>query len=101
MQTKSKIQNIRQSCQKFVEKNKTWSQVFNSLSDENKNWVLGYLCGGKRVISYEKIKTHKDLHYVRKGKFFTKTEFYSLLKNEMISDDDYENVNFFLANPAS
>ena len=77
------------------------SPVFNSLSEENKNWVLGYLCGWKAVIPYEKIKTFDDLDCVPEGEFFTETEFYSSLRNEIISDEDYENVKFFLANHAS
>ena len=87
--------NIRQSCRKFIEKNETYSLVFNSLLEENKNSVLDYLCGEKGVIPYEKIKTHKDLDCVPEGKFFGKTEFYSSLRNEIIGNDDYENVKKF------
>ena len=65
-----------------------YSPVFNALSEENKNWVLGYLCGWKRVIPYEKIKTFDDLDCIPEGEFFTKTEFYSSLRNEIISDED-------------
>ena len=35
-----------------------------------RNWVLHYLCGGKGVIPYEKIKFHEDLDVVPKGNFF-------------------------------
>ena len=68
--------NIRQSCRKFIEKNETYSPVFNSLLKENKNWVLDYFCEGKGVISYEKIKIFDNLDCVSEGEFFTKTEFY-------------------------
>ena len=55
----TKKTNVRQSYKKFIEKkNETYSSVFNSLSDKNKNWVLEYLCGEKGVIPYEKIKTY-------------------------------------------
>ena len=87
--------NIRQPCRKFIEKNETYSLVFNSLSEENKNWVLDYLCGTNGVISYEKIKTFDDFDSVPEGEFFTIMEFYSLLRNEIISDEDYENVKIF------
>ena len=40
-----------------------------------RNWVLHYLCGGKGVIPYEKIKFHEDLDVVPKGNFFQKRNF--------------------------
>ena len=52
--------------------------------------MLEYLCGGKGVIPYEKIKTYEDLNCVPEGDFFAKTEFYSSVKNEIISNEDYE-----------
>ena len=53
--------NIKASCLKFVEKTKTYSSTFNYLPDNDKNWILDCLCGGKGVIPYEKIKTQQDL----------------------------------------
>ena len=44
---------------------------------------------------YEKIMSHEDLNYVPEGDFFSKSELYSSLKNEIISDQDYENVKKF------
>ena len=67
-------------------------QGFNSLLEENKNQVFGYLCRGKGVIPYEKIETFDDLDCVPKDEFFNKAEFSSSLRNEIISDEDYENV---------
>ena len=54
-----------------------------------------YLCGAKRVIRYEKIKIYHDLQSVPENDFFSKTEFYSLLKNEIIDDESHENVKRF------
>ena len=42
--------NIRNSCLKFIQNSKTYSRLLNSLADDEKNWVLEYLCGGKEVI---------------------------------------------------
>ena len=55
---------------KFIQNNETYSGPFNSLVDVEKNWVLDYLCGDKRVISYEKIKSHEDLDAAPEGDFF-------------------------------
>ena len=35
-----------------------------------KDWMLDYLCGGKGLIPYEKIKSHKDLDAAAEGDFF-------------------------------
>ena len=53
------------------------------------------LSGGKGVKPYKKIKLHKDLNCVPKGKFFDKSEFYSSLKNKIILNQGYENVKKF------
>ena len=84
--------NIKVSCQKFTEKYETYSAILNSLPDNDKNWILDYLRGGKGVIPYEKDKIHQDLESVPENDFFSKTEFYSSLKNETIDDEGYENV---------
>ena len=87
--------NIRHTCRKFIEKNDTYSCLFNSLSEGNNNWVLDYLCGGKGLIPYEIIKTFDDVDCAPEGESFTKTEFYSSLRNKIINNEDYENVKDF------
>ena len=52
----NKKTNIRNSCQRFIETNPTYSSIFNSLSDESKKWILDYLCSGTGVIPYKKMK---------------------------------------------
>ena len=75
-----------------MERNPTYSSVFNSLSDEIKEWILDYLSGGKGVNIYEKMKSLEDLNCLLENEFFSKTQFYSSLKNEIISEEEYENV---------
>ena len=74
---------------KFTQNNETGSGPFNPLAEDEKNWVLDCLCGCKGVIPYEKIKSHKDLDAA------PKSEFYSLLNNEIIDDKSYESVKKF------
>ena len=62
--------NIRASCLKFIEKNKTYSAICNSLPNNDENLILDCLCGGKEVIAYEKIKTDQDLESVPENDFF-------------------------------
>ena len=56
--------NIRASCLKSLKNNETYSAIFNSLPNNDQNWNPDYLCGGKGVIPYEKIKTRQDLESV-------------------------------------
>ena len=87
--------NIRSLCLKFIQNNETYSGPFNSLADDKKIRVLDYFCGGVGVIPYEKIKFHENLDAAPKGDFFSKVEFYSSLKNEIIDDESYESVKKF------
>ena len=57
--------------------------------------MLDYLCGGKWVIPYEKIKSHEELDDVLEDEFFSKTKFYSSLKKEIIDDESYQSVKKF------
>ena len=93
--SKLEKKNIRNSCLKFIQNNETYSGPFNSLADDEKKWVLHYLCGVKGVIPYEKMKSREDLDAAPKDDFFSKTEFYSSLRNEIIDDESYESVKKF------
>lgn len=87
--------NIRNSYQIFLLQNEDYSSVFNRLGDVKKNVVLDCLSEGEGVIPYEKIKSYEGLDAEPEGAFFGKTEFFSSLKIEIISDKDYENVKKF------
>ena len=78
----------------YQKKSNLFCKLFE-LDDENKEWILEYLSGGKGVKPYKKIKLHEDLNCVPKGKFFDKSEFYSSLKNKIILNQGYENVKKF------
>ena len=66
---------IRSSHLKFIQNNETYSGPFNSLADDEKKWVLHYLCGVKGVIPYEKMKSREDLDELPKTTFFQKPNF--------------------------
>ena len=88
-------ENIRASCEKFIQNHPTYSASLFALSDDDKKWILDYLCGDKVVIPYKKIKFHEDLDSALESKFYKITEFYSFLKNEAIKPDEYENIKKF------
>ena len=87
--------NIGSSCLKFTQNNETYSGQFNSVVDDDKNWVVDYLYGDDGVIPNEQIKSHKDLDAAPKGDFLLKTEVLKLAKNEIIYDESYESVKKF------
>ena len=53
--------NIMNSCESFIKKFNYFSDVFNSLADQEKAWVFNYLTAGKEMIPYEMVKTSEDL----------------------------------------
>lgn len=57
--------------------------------------MLDFLSEGKGVTPYQKIKSEEDLDGEPEEGFFAKIDFFSLLKNRGISDEDYENVKTF------
>ena len=80
---------------KFTQNNETYLGQFSSVVDDDKNWVLDYLCGDEGAIPYEQIKSHKDLDAVPNGDFLSKTEFLKIAKNEIMYDESYESVKKF------
>lgn len=80
----------KQTLKNLLKQNSTYSAVFNSLSDENKEQILEYLSGGKGVILYEIVKSPEDLNCVHENEFFSMSEFYSSLKNEIITDNKHK-----------
>ena len=62
------------------------------LTENQKNQVLKINVSGKGVISYEKIDSIDALlKQPENGIFFSKKEFSSTLKGQVVDDDNYEN----------
>ena len=68
-------------------------EYFNCYLTMKKNWVLDYPCEGKGVTPYEKVKKNEGLDAAPEEEFFSKTEFCSTLRNEIIDDQSHENVH--------
>ena len=77
----------------FLETHSRYKFKYNILTHENKMWVINYLSSGKGVLPYEMIKTWEDLNEKSTvEQLFSKTNFYSSLKNSIISDEEYEDI---------
>ena len=71
--------------------------VWKSSPQQNKTKILEIIVSGKGVIPYEKISSIKSMKLKPEdGIFFTKGEFYSTLKGNLISDGKYENSKIAL-----
>ena len=73
-------ENIRILLLKFKQNSEIYLRPFSSLAHDEKNWVLDYLCGGKGVFPYEKIKSQEDIDAVLRGVFFFKNGILPLAK---------------------
>ena len=59
--------------------------------------ILEIIAGGKGIFPYEKIISSHSLDIKPSGKFFDRTEFFSILKQQYVSNEDYK-ISFCLWN---
>ena len=67
------------------------------MNKDDKNWILNYLSSGKSAVPYEKMKSYESLNLKPEGEFFNKIDFYSSLKNKIVSDKEYNEVTTIFA----
>ena len=72
--------------------NEKLSKNFTSLSKTDQEWVLNHLSSGKGTIPYELISDFDSLNISPDKDFFEIHQFYSNMKDSVISDKDYDNV---------
>ena len=65
------------------------------LTKTEKEWVLNYLSSGKGTIPYELITTFDSLSIFPDKEFFEPHQFYSSMKDSVLSTEEYENVKKF------
>ena len=94
--TDSEKSAISRECEKFIEKDKNLARKFNSCTKEEQDWILKYLSTGKGTIPYKMINRYDSLNISpENGKFFLPPQFYSSLKNDIMTEEEYENVKKF------
>ena len=72
------------------------SKEFNACTENDQEWILNYLSTGKGTIPYEMITRYDFLDISpEEGNFFLPHDFYSSLKDTIISKEEYENVKKF------
>lgn len=65
------------------------------LTKEDKQWVLNYLTSGKGTILYELITSFDSLSIFPDKESFEPHQFYSSMKDSILSNEEYENVKKF------
>ena len=87
---------IQKECKKFIEKDPCLDKNFNLCSEEDQEWVLDYLLTGKGTTPYEMITGYDSLDiFPEEGNFFKIHQFYSHLKEDITTEDEYSNVKKF------
>ena len=86
---------IYNECQKYIMKDDKFSKIFSELSTSDREWVLNYLSCGKGTIQYEMITDFDSLNISPDKDFFEFHQFYSNMKDTVISDEEYQNVKKF------
>ena len=82
-------ENVKKSCRGFLAKK------LMHIKDDDEKWILDYLSSGKGTISYQMITDFDSLNIRPEKDFFEHEKFYSHLKEENISTEEYENVKKF------
>ena len=65
------------------------------MNQTDQEWVLNYISSGKGTIPYELISDFDSSNISPEKEFSSYDNFYSHLKDSMISEEDYENVKKF------
>ena len=86
---------IYEECKKYLLKDDRLSKNFINLCETDKEWVLNYLSSGKGTIPHELIADFGSLNISPDKDFFEIHQFYSNMKDSVISDEDYNNVKKF------
>ena len=94
--TKGEKKTVKTEDKKFILNDPRLAKKFNECTEEDQEWVLTYLSSGKGVIPYEMITRFDSLDISpEENQFFLPHQFYSSLKETMITNEDYETVKKF------
>ena len=91
-QDKEKIEN---ESKKLIERHDYFGKILKDLLKTDQDWILQYMSSGKGVIPYEMMNSFESLDIVPNGEFFTIEDFYSSLKNSVITAEEHAFVKKF------
>ena len=88
------IENARTVMNSFLKKNHYFSSVWPFLPPTKQEKILKITCEGKGVIPYEIVTGLNSFFLKPENDFWSKTEFYSELKQKTVEDEEYEDWKF-------
>ena len=88
------IEKARVVMDSFLKNHHYFSSVWPFLSPTKKEKILKITCEGKGVIPYEIVTGINSFFLKPENDFWSKTEFYSELKQKAVGDEEYEDSKF-------
>ena len=87
-------ENAKKGMILFLKNHHYFSTIWAFLPQHTQNEILKVTCEGKGVIPYELVTGLDSFFQTPENDFWSKTEFYSELKQRHISDEEYEQLKF-------
>ena len=78
----------------FLKNHHYFSNIWPLVSPNKQTEILNLTCSGKGVIPYELVTTITSFFLKPENEFWSKTEFYSELKQKHVGDEEYEQSKF-------
>ena len=88
------IEKARVVMDSFLKKHHYFSTVWSFLPPTKKERILNITCKSKGVIPYEIVTGLNSFFLEPENDFWSKTEFYSELKQKAVGDEEYEDSKF-------
>ena len=88
------IEKAKIEMNSFLKNHHYFSTIWAFLPPTKQNEILKITCEGKGVIPYELVTGLNSFFQTLENEFWSKTEFYSELKQKHITDEEYEQSKF-------
>ena len=90
----NEIDGAKKQMAAFLKLLSYFSTIWSFIPASKKEKILKVTCEGKGVIPYEIITGMESFFLQPENEFWTKTEFYSELKQKAVDDEEYENSKY-------
>ena len=92
----NEIENAKTVMNSFLKNHHYFSTIWAFLPPIKQTEILKITCEGKGVIPYELVTGLNSFFVKPESDFWSKTEFYSELKQKHVTDEEYEQSNFYI-----
>ena len=88
------IEKAKKVMNSFLKNHHYFSNIWPFVPPNKQTEILNLTCSGKGVILYELVTTINSFFLKPENEFWSKTEFYSELKQKHVGDEEYEQSKF-------